>query len=119
MPTPLPVALRKRILEAKLNGEGTHEEVAKRFKVGRATVIRVIRAHRTRGTLEHPEYRHGKKPIIDEDTMAVLLFLVEEAPDATLPELAEMLAHETEVSVSRQTIGRVLKAQGITRKKRR
>lgn len=119
MPTPLPEALRQRIVDAKKNGEGTNEELAERFMVGRASVIRAWRAYRDTGSVAHPPYRRGTKPRIDEDTLDVLKFLVRESPDATLPELADMLEHETGVAVSRQTIGRVLKLEGITRKKRR
>lgn len=70
---------------------------------------------RTLHQLEHATCRHGRKPIIHEDALAVLPFPAEEPPDATLSSPAEMLDHETEVSVSRQAIRQALNARASTR----
>ena len=47
-----PMELRTRVIAAYNDGEGTYDEIAERFAVGRATVSRWIALDRHRGSLE-------------------------------------------------------------------
>ncbi|GEM_PF-5279674 len=76
MPGPLPIELRQRIVDAYNNGEGTYQELAERFMVGRATVDRVL--NRAGGK---------QKSSVDEAGKQFLTDTLEALPDSTLVEL--------------------------------
>jgi len=73
-----PVELRIRVVEAFNNGEGTYDEIASRFRVGRASVTRCSVEPKPNGGARH-ERRIG--PEGEEFIRAVL----EEIPDTTIP----------------------------------
>lgn len=108
--------LRKRVLQAWEQGEGTKTAIAARFKVSRTTVRRWINegAHPP----ERPETR-GRPAALDAEAFERLRRLDEKHPDATQTELAEMLAAPDEQPLHRSIIGRALQKMGRTRKKRR
>ena len=106
--------LRRRIVEAYKNQEGSVRGLARRFKVGPRTVSRYLALERETGSL-HPRKpkRLGARPKVDQ---AVLRELWAADPDATEQELADRLEERTGVRVHRATIGRTLKRMGLTRK---
>jgi transposase len=53
--------LRVRAVEAYENGEGTYQEIADRFCIGRTTLCELVRLSRYAGTLELNPIR-GRKP---------------------------------------------------------
>ena len=61
---PLSMDLRKRIVQAYENGEGSHAALAKRFAVSRAVVGKLTLQLRALGTLEPQMHRRGRKPAI-------------------------------------------------------
>jgi transposase len=52
VPGPHPRALRERVIEAYNNGEGTYDELAGRFSVGRASVDSWIGLAKRTGSVE-------------------------------------------------------------------
>ena len=96
---PLSIDLRKRIVEAFEQGEGSRSTLAARFGVGEATVQRLLRLKRTTGSLQ-PKPSGGSTPIVSQD------------------ELAQRFEQETGQTISQPTVSRVLKRLEITRKKR-
>lgn len=110
--------LRKRIVAAYKRGEGTYEQLADRFDVGRATVSRLLRRAREGRSIERDPPGGGNPPRIARDEYPALRSLVREMPSATRRELADAWKERFGVSVSEAAMGRTLRAAGFTRKKR-
>jgi transposase len=111
---PLSNDLRKRILDAVDNEEGSRRKLAARFKVNTATITRLLRLRRETGSYEPRPHGGGVEPTLDRDALDRLRKLVEETPDATL----EKLRQEMGVSGSRMIICRALQKLGLPLKKK-
>ena len=111
--------LRQRILEAYLHSEGSIRDLARRFKVSFRFVWGLINRFRHTGSYA-PKPRGGNNPpripATEHDT---LRRLVETHADATLVELCELFAHETQIRLSTSSMHRTLAKLKLTRKKRR
>ena len=117
MPRALSTDLRKRLVKAYLNGEGTLEEVGVRFGVSEPTVKRWVWRWRRDGTLK-PLPRPSHALEVDDADLVVLREIVPAYPDDTRDELADALHTQVGVRVSVATVGRMLRRIGWTRKKR-
>jgi transposase len=111
---PLSNDLRKRILEAVDNKEGSRRKLASRFKVNTATITKLLRLRRETGSYEPRPHGGGIEPTLDHDALERLRKLVEEIPDATLVTLKQKMG----VSGSRMIICRALQKLGLPRKKK-
>ena len=116
MSGPLSVDLRERVVGAWERGEGTQDEVAERFGVGVASVVRWVALKRATGALA-PRPKPGRPPTLTAAERALFAQICEEQVDATQAELAEKLAAAGGPVVSTSTIARELKRLGWTRKK--
>jgi transposase len=113
------VDLRQRAVDAYENGEGTYQEIADRFCIGRTTLCDLVRLSRYANTLEPiKEKRPRSDRRVDEAGKARLLELVAAMPDATLAELTDAYNVEADKPVSRATMGRAVLALKLSRKKR-
>lgn len=101
--------LRQRVIDDCDAGLGT-KAVAKKYRVSPAWVRRLKQHRRERGDIR-PRTSTGRRPIIDEATLRVL---VSEQPDATLTELRDRLG----VNVTPWAVGKALRRLGISFKKR-
>ena len=110
--------LRERVVIAWEEGEGTPEELAVRFRVGRATVHRWLKLWRETGDVEHRELGGGVRSQFDEEGLPKLLELLEERPDSTLEELCEAWFARYGTKTSPSSLVRAFKRAGVTRKKR-
>ena len=110
--------LRRRILDAALEGDLTERAVAERFGVSRSFVQKLKRRWRSHATAEPVGHRGGALPKLSDDDRAALVAWAD-GSDATGQELAERLATERGVRVTGRTVNRVLAASGLTLKKRR
>lgn len=122
MPAALPVELRQRVVEARINGEGTIEAVGARFKVHASSVKRWVKLEKTEGDLSPSTAPRGPAPLFDEEQLTLLEQLLRENADATLVHLTELFndASTLERTVSRSTVGRAVRERlGWTRKKSR
>jgi transposase len=111
---PLSNDLRKRILEAVDNKEGSRRKLAARFKVNTATITKLLRLRRETGSYQPRPHGGGVAPTLDQDALERLRGLVEETPDATL----EALRRKMGVSGSRMIICRALQKLGLPLKKK-
>ena len=111
---PLSNDLRKRILDAVDNKEGSRRKLAARFKVNTSTITKLLRLRRETGSYEPRPHGGGVEPTLDGDALERLRRLVEETPDATL----EALRQEMGVSGSRMIICRALQKLGLPLKKK-
>jgi len=120
MPAPLSEDLRERIIATYIRGGLTYDELAERFAVGRASVARFLRLHRTTGSVSPKPPAGGTAHRLDEEARRAVTEIVDSHPDATLATIAEKWASERpELAVSVATIGRAIRSAGFTLKKRR
>lgn len=118
MTRPASEDLRRRVVQAYLNGEGTYDEIAKRFVVGPASVDRWLHAYRERSSFAPMPHGGGNPSKIDKEGMALLTRLVEERPDVTLAELAAEYLQRRKVKLAASMVCRALQRLGLGRKKR-
>ncbi len=113
---PLSLDLRRRIVDAYDAAEGTQAALAARFRVGQATVERLVRLRRETGALKARPHGGGRAAQITEADRDGLLASFEKEPDLRQMDLADRFAAEGR-PVSQQTVSRALRRLGITRKK--
>jgi len=82
--------LRRRIVEAYDAGEGSRQQIAKRFKVSVHMVKKLLYQRTRRGTIKAQNHRSGRKSLFEDKDREWLLKVVEQQPDATLEELREL-----------------------------
>ncbi|GAB5519294.1 MAG: hypothetical protein RhofKO_15450 [Rhodothermales bacterium] len=109
--------LRQRVVQAYLDGEGSHAQLAHRFKVSAKTVYNWIKRFRQTGSVEPAGYAGGPQPKLDSEGLAYLQHLIDEQPDTTLAELAHRLEERTGVRLHESTVWRYCERLGQTYKK--
>lgn len=108
------VDLRERILGAYDDGEGTREDVARRFRVSLGMVKKLLQQRRHTGDIAPRHHMAGRKPQIVAEHERQMRAMLGGKPDLTLKELREVLGLEC----SLQAIHVVLGKMGLTYKKR-
>lgn len=111
------IELRRRIVEAYDNKEGSVRELAERFAVAPNTVQNYLNLRNRTGSLAPRAHGGGTAPLLDTRGLEQVRRLHQEAPDATEVELAGRYARRHKIKISRQTVGRALRRLGLTRKK--
>jgi transposase len=106
--------LRERILAAYDEGEGTREDVARRFRVSLGMVKKLLQQRRHTGSIAPRHHLAGRKPRIVQVHQRQMRTLLGQKPDLTLQELRNALGLEC----SLQAIHVVLGKMGLTYKKR-
>src|SRR5215210_3941069 len=91
--------LREKLVLAYESGEGTLDEVADTFGVGRCTVARMIKLWRVGQSLAPLPHAGGYPATLNEKVLALLQKQVATQPDATLSELAAYLKCKARVQV--------------------
>lgn len=118
MPAPHPLALRRRVVDAYENGEGTYDEIAARFCVGVASVSRWLGLLRWSGDIApRPTGGDRRSPLVSEEVRGAIEGLVRDEPNWTTAELAEQVEEDFGVSLSRRQIGNVLRGLGFSFKR--
>lgn len=111
--------LRRRILQAYEQEEGTVAELARRFRVS-VGYVEKIRAQQLRtGQMERLPHRPGRKPKFTEPVRERLRDWLCHEPDLTLAELQDKLLAQDQLGVSRPSLSTVLKKMGLRPKKKR
>jgi transposase len=111
---PLSNDLRRRILDAVDNREGSRRGLAARFCVDVSTITRLLQLRRQTGSLDPRPHGGGVAPTLDHEALERLRKLVEETPDATL----ESLRRKMGVTGSIMIICRALQRLGLPLKKK-
>ena len=114
MAKPIPVELRRRIVEAFDRGS-IREEVADQFGVSMPSVTRLLALRRRTGSLE-PTSPPGRPPVLDEHVGEQMRVWVQGQSDLTLGELQKRL-ESVGCSVGLTAIFAKLKRMGLRRKK--
>jgi transposase len=117
MALPISEDLRKRIVKAHVHREGTYHELAERFAVGYATVSRVLRRFRERGSVAPDPHGGGQRPAIRPEQYRELIALVNAKPDRTVDQIRLAWQFETGEKLSRSAMVRALRRAGLTWKK--
>ena len=66
---PLSNDLRKRLLDAVDNKEGSRRKLAARFKVNTSTITKLLRLRRETGSYDPRPHRGGVAPTLDGDAL--------------------------------------------------
>jgi transposase len=114
---PYPKELRARVVAAVEQGEFSIPEIARLFSVGTTFIKKMLRLHRAGESLA-PRRGAREQPLLKEKELAVLKQAMAERPDATLPELAQVLAEKRQVVVSLSTVCRAVQKLSLPRKKK-
>lgn len=112
----LSLDLRQRIVEAYENDEGSIRELANRFKVGFATVWRLLKRYRIKGEIT-PQSPTGRRSKIDKTGLKLIEKLVTKDQDITLNELCETLAKQEAIHVSLMAVHRACRRLSLHYKK--
>lgn len=116
---PYSLDLRKRIVDAYRNCEGSIRELAERFAVSPTTVQDYLNRVRASGDVAPSPHGGGMPRKVDEASEQEVCALLEEKSHWTLAELAEQMEQRRDVHASVATMSRTLRRMGITRKKGR
>ena len=106
--------LRQRIVVSYDQGEGTREDIAKRYRVSLGMVAKLLHQRQRTGDIAARHHRSGRKPKLLGTHRRQLRALLQQKPDLTLRELHAALG----VDCTLQAIHYVLEAMGLTYKKR-
>ena len=113
MPMPLSNDLRKRIIEAKENGDSI-QKIAREKRVGENTIVCLLRLYRETGSYEPRPLNNGRKPRLNATTLEKIRIRIEEQSDIALHELKEELALPISVPALCKIVNKKL---GLQRKK--
>jgi len=109
--------LRRKLLQAYDRGEGTLEQLAKRFSVSAPWAWKISAQRKRSGQMERVEQRRGTVRKVTAEVEQQLHGWVQAQPDLTLAELQQKLAkaHHLQISIGRLWQG--LRQMGLRLKK--
>jgi len=119
MPVAYSVDLRRRIIEAWENKEGSQRQLAQRFKVSLSFIRNLLRHYRSSGQVEAKRRGGYLRPTIDGERLQLVESLLEEQNDAILTELCERFGERSGIRVSVPTMHRAVQRLRLTSKKNR
>ena len=112
-----PIAIRRAIVRAFHQEHLSYKRIAALLDVGEATVSRILRLHRERGSLKPRPKGGGNFSPLRGRVARLLGLMVRSMPDATIEELTDKLHVRTGVKTSRSSVDRKLRRLGYSRKK--
>jgi len=123
MGNPYPVELRERAVRAYESSADTYEEVAGRFSIGLATLVRWVQRQRRTGTIDPLAKGGGWTSPVDVD---VVRQLIDARPDQTTGELTRAYnrvapngrVHRSSIWRALRRLGYVSKKNGLARRNR-
>lgn len=113
----VPTRVREAIVHAYHRQELSYSQIADLLGVGQATVSRVLRRQRERGSVDRLPRGGGNVSPIHGVIADILRRIVHELPDATVAELTDALVARSGVPTSRSGVQRALHRLGFSRKK--
>ena len=111
--------LRRKLLEAHEQGQGTLEELAEEFGVSLGFAKKISAALRRTGRMERTEQRHGRRNQVTPLVQQRLRAWLRQQPDLTLGELQRQLREQMQVSFSIPRLWVVLRQMKLRLKKSR
>jgi len=119
MGKPLGDDLRRRLLLAYDQGEGTLEELAGRFLVSVGWAKKISAARNRTGQAERLPHKPGRKPHAGVDAHQQVRSWFVHQPDLTLAEVQRKLFGEAGISLSLPQVWKLLRKLGLRLKKSR
>jgi transposase len=117
MGAPIPTKLREAIVHAYHQQGCSYADISALLGVGEATVSRVLRLHRERGSIDPLPRGGGNVSPIQGAVARLLRTILEEMPDATVAELTEALVRRADLETSRSAVQRALSRMGFSKKR--
>ncbi len=111
--------LRRKLLFAYDQGEGTLEELAGRFLVSVGWAKKISAARHRTGQVERVPHKPGRKPHAGIEAQQQVRAWFVQQPDLTLAEVQQKLHSEAGVSLSLPQIWKLLRKLGLRLKKSR
>jgi transposase len=111
--------LRRRILQAYVQEEGTQEQLAQRFRVSVGYVEKIRGQQLRTGQMERIPHHPGRKPKFTAAIRQQLCRWLQQQPDLTLAELQQKLQQQERLGVSQPSLWQVLRLLGLRLKKSR
>jgi transposase len=111
--------LRRKLLEAHEQGQGTLEELAEEFGVSLGFAKKISAALRRTGRMERTEQRHGRINRVTPLVQERLREWLRQQPDLTLGELQRQLREQMQVLLSIPRLWMVLRQMQLRLKKSR
>ena len=99
--------LRKKIVQAYENNEGSYRKLAARFSVSLGFVQNLMKRYRETGEVDPLPHGGGSSPKLTADQMTLVADLLQEYPEATLAQLCDRLDEITQVRLSQATMSRL------------
>ena len=110
--------LRRKLLEAYRDGEGSLPDLASRFRVSLGWAKKISAALLRTGEMERPAGRQrGRRSKVTGEVLEYLRCLVAAQPDLTLEKLQESLERDLQLHLSIGRMWLVLKRMGLRLKK--
>lgn len=104
---PYSIDFRQKIIEIYEQENISIRKLAQRFQVAKSFIQKLLKQYRETGELS-PQTPGGSPPRkLQEEQLITLIEIIESNNDATLEELCELLEKQSEVRVSRATMGRI------------
>jgi len=100
--------IRIRVLHAYENREGSQRQIANRFDVSLGFVRNLLKRYRNTGSIQAKRYA-GPTSKIDDESLKLILDLVDDNPCLPLSILCEELATRRDLQISRSTMWRTIK----------
>jgi transposase len=119
MGNPLGDDLRRRLLLAYDQGEGTLEDLASRFLVSVGWAKKISAARNRTGQAERLAHKPGRKPHAGIEAQQQVRAWFVQQPDLTLAEVQQKLLGEASVSLSLPQVWKLLRKLGLRLKKSR
>ena len=119
MGKPLGDDLRRKLLLAYDQGEGTLEELASRFLVSVGWAKKISAARGRTGQAERVPHKPGRKPRAGTDAQRQVRIWFVQQPDLTLAEVRQKLLAEVAVTLSLPQVWKLLRKLGLRLKKSR
>jgi transposase len=109
--------LRRRLLFAYDQGEGTLEELASRFVVSLGWAKKISAARKRTGQAERVPHKPGRKPRAGAEVQHQVRAWFVQQPDLTLAEVQQKLKREAGVPLSLPQVWYLLRKLGLRLKK--
>ena len=113
MPAPLSKDIRVRIIRAREQGD-SYGKIAKELQVSVSAIRQLLRLYKETGSIDPRPLNNGRKPRINEETLAIIAERIKQQPDISLQELIEAFSLPVSVPALCNTVNRKL---GLRRKK--
>ena len=111
--------LRRKLLLAYDQGDGTLEELASRFLVSHGWAKKISAARNRSGQAERVPHKPGRKPRVGAEQQKLVIAWVASQPDLTLAEIKTKLQTEAGITLGVPRVWRLLRKLNLRLKKSR